>query len=136
MGVFWRAIFSLFLFFELMTFAAYLLVVHAENKPAVEAGSVYLYMSVIGGLVLLGAIFIIQHNMGHTEFVPMLDGLLAAGYNPWLLLGVVIAGFGVKAGMVPLHIWLPQAHPVAPAPASALLSALMIKTGAYSSSVF
>lgn len=132
LGVFLAGdLFSLFLFFELMTFAAYLLVVHAENKPAVEAGSVYLYMSVIGGLVLLGAIFIIQHNMGHTEFVPMLDGLLAAGYNPWLLLGVVIAGFGVKAGMVPLHIWLPQAHPVAPAPASALLSALMIKTGAY-----
>jgi len=53
LGVFLAGdLFSLFLFFELMTFAAYLLVVHAENKPAVEAGSVYLYMSVIGGLVV------------------------------------------------------------------------------------
>lgn len=122
---------SLFLFFELMTFAAYLLVVHSEGPEALRAGSVYLFMSVIGGLFLLGAIFFIQHTVGHTEFVPVLDELLAAGLSPTLLFGVIILGFGVKAGMLPLHIWLPKAHPVAPAPASALLSALMIKTGAY-----
>lgn len=65
--------------------------------------------------------------------MPVLDELLAAGLSPTLLFGVIILGFGgVKAGgMLPLHIWLPKAHPVAPAPASALLSALMIKTGAY-----
>lgn len=122
---------SLFLFFELMTFAAYLLVVHSETKPAIDAGTVYLFMSVIGGLFLLGAIFFIQHAVGHTQIVPLLDQLIGAGLNPWLLFGAVILGFGVKAGMLPLHIWLPKAHPVAPAPASALLSALMIKTGAY-----
>jgi formate hydrogenlyase subunit 3/multisubunit Na+/H+ antiporter MnhD subunit len=44
---------------------------------------------------------------------------------------MLIIGFGIKAGMVPLHIWLPKAHPVAPSPASALLSGIMIKTGAY-----
>ncbi len=122
---------SLFLFFELMTFAAYLFVVHSEEPAALSAGSVYLFMSVIGGLFLLGAIFYIQHTVGHTEFTPLLDKLLAAGANPWVFFIVIILGFGVKAGMLPLHIWLPKAHPVAPAPASALLSALMIKTGAY-----
>lgn len=122
---------SFFLFFELMTFAAYLLVIHGESAEALQAGHVYLFMSVIGGLFLLGAIFFIQHAVGHTAVVPMLEELVGAGLNPWWLFGVVILGFGVKAGMLPLHIWLPKAHPVAPAPASALLSALMIKTGAY-----
>ena len=122
---------SLFLFFELMTFAAYLLVIHEENTDALRAGNVYLFMSVIGGLFLLGSIFFIQHTVGNTAYAPVLEQLVAAGLNPWWLFVVVLLGFGVKAGMLPLHIWLPKAHPVAPAPASALLSALMIKTGAY-----
>lgn len=120
-----------FLFFELMTFAAYLLVIHDESALALSAGNVYLFMSVIGGLFLLGAMFFIQHHVGSTAFVPVLAKLVEVGLSPWLLFLVVILGFGVKAGMLPLHIWLPKAHPVAPAPASALLSALMIKTGAY-----
>lgn len=122
---------SFFLFFELMTFAAYLLVIHEESPEALKAGNVYLFMSVIGGLFLLGSMFFIQHIVGNTAFAPVLEQLVAAGLNPWWLFVVVILGFGVKAGMLPLHIWLPKAHPVAPAPASALLSALMIKTGAY-----
>lgn len=132
LGVFLAGdLFTLFLFFELMTFAAYLLVIHGESAEALQAGNVYLFMSVIGGLFLLGAIFFIQDVLGHTQFTPSLAEFVTAGINPWLLFGVVILGFGVKAGMLPLHIWLPKAHPVAPAPASALLSALMIKTGAY-----
>ncbi|HHY10088.1 MAG TPA: NADH dehydrogenase, partial [Firmicutes bacterium] len=132
LGVFLAGdLFSLFLFFELMTFAAYLLVVHEESEEALRAGNVYLFMSVIGGLFLLGVIFFLQHLAGTTEFKPGLDLVVASGLNPWILFAAVILGFGVKAGMLPLHIWLPKAHPVAPAPASALLSALMIKTGAY-----
>lgn len=122
---------SFFLFFELMTFAAYLLVIHEESADALKAGNVYLFMSVIGGLFLLGSMFFIQDTVGGTTFNPALEQLVTAGLNPWWLFAVVILGFGVKAGMLPLHIWLPKAHPVAPAPASALLSALMIKTGAY-----
>lgn len=122
---------SFFLFFELMTFAAYLLVIHEESQEALRAGNVYLYMSIIGGLFLLGSMFLIQHTVGNTAFAPVLEQLVAAGWNPWWLFVVVLLGFGVKAGMLPLHIWLPKAHPVAPAPASALLSALMIKTGVY-----
>src|SRR5690606_19619891 len=91
----------------------------------------YLYMSLVGGLILLAAIFIIQYAAGHTRFEPMIQALVEKGISPWLVMALVIGGFGVKAGIIPLHIWLPRAHPVAPAPASALLSALMIKTGAY-----
>ena len=124
-------LFSLFLFFELMTFAAYLLVIHEQDGDSLRAGNVYLYMSVAGGLALLGVIFLLQFILGATEFQPALHMIVAHGINPWLILIMLIAGFGVKAGMIPLHIWLPKAHPVAPAPASALLSAIMIKTGAY-----
>lgn len=132
LGVFLAGdLFSLFLFFELMTFAAYVLVIHEQDSAAIEAGNVYLYMSVIGGLCLLAVIFLLQHLTGSTGFQPALDYIVAAGFNPWVVLFLVIGGFGVKAGMIPLHIWLPKAHPVAPSPASALLSALMIKAGAY-----
>lgn len=122
---------SFFLFFELMTFAAYLLVIHDETIEAVGAANVYLFMSVIGGLFLLGAMFFIQNTVGNTDFIPVLADLTQAGFNMWWLFVVVLLGLGVKAGMLPLHIWLPKAHPVAPAPASALLSAIMIKTGVY-----
>lgn len=124
-------LFSLFLFFEVMTFAAYVLVIHTESESALKAGSVYLYMSIIGGLALLGVVFLLEHIAGTTAFAPLLDVIVANGVSPWLVLAAVMLGFGVKAGMVPLHVWLPKAHPVAPAPASALLSALMIKAGAY-----
>lgn len=124
-------LFTLFLFFELMTFAAYMLVIHEQDRDSMSAGNVYLYMSVAGGLILLAAIFILQYVAGHTRFESALQALITHGISPWLVLAMVIGGFGVKAGLIPLHIWLPRAHPVAPAPASALLSALMIKTGAY-----
>lgn len=124
-------LFTLFVFFELMTFSSYMLVIHEQDRESMSAGNVYLYMSVIGGLILLGAIFILQYAAGHTRFEPMLHSLVAKGISPWLVLAMALGGFGVKAGLIPLHIWLPRAHPVAPAPASALLSALMIKTGAY-----
>ena len=132
LGVFLSGdLFSLFMFFELMTFSAYVLVIHEEDNASLHAGDVYLYMSVFGGLCLLAVVFFLEHAAGTTEFIPLLEQIIASGFSPWLLLGFVIFGFGVKAGMIPLHIWLPKAHPVAPSPASALLSALMIKTGAY-----
>ena len=124
-------LFSLFLFFEAMTFAAYVLVIHEEDRESLRAGNIYLYMSVAGGLALLAVIFLLQFVVGATGFQPALHLIIEQGINPWLVVIVLIGGFGVKAGMIPLHIWLPKAHPVAPAPASAVLSAIMIKTGAY-----
>ena len=124
-------LFSLFLFFEAMTFAAYVLVIHEQDRESMRAGNVYLYLSIAGGLALLGVIFLLQFVVGATGFEPALHLIVAKGISPWLILVMLIGGFGVKAGMLPLHIWLPKAHPVAPAPASAVLSAIMIKTGAY-----
>ncbi len=132
LGVFLAGdLFTLYLFFELMTFAAYPLVVHEESPEALEAGGFYLYLSVAGGLLILLGAFLLRHVLGTTAWMPAADRLQEAGVNPYLLFALLCAGFGVKAGMLPLHVWLPRAHPVAPSPASALLSGLMIKAGAY-----
>jgi formate hydrogenlyase subunit 3/multisubunit Na+/H+ antiporter MnhD subunit len=120
--------FTLFAFFELMTVASYVLVVHTETPEAVAAGSLYMYMGIFGGLCLLSGIFLMEDAAGTVAMKPLLDYL---GHSNALIGALLITGFGVKAGMVPLHIWLPKAHPVAPSPASALLSGIMIKTGAY-----
>jgi hydrogenase-4 component B len=122
---------SLFLFFELMTLAAYALVVHNQTKEALSAGGNYLYLGVIGGLSLLSGIILLYVYTGSVAMVPSLQNIIHYREIAVLIAALMIAGFGVKAGMIPLHIWLPQAHPVAPAPASALLSGIMIKTGAY-----
>ncbi len=122
---------SLFLFFELMTLAAYALVIHTQSTDAMKAGANYLYLGIIGGLSLLSGIILLNHYTGTVSIEPLMQSLQNAGDAAVLIAILMIAGFGVKAGMIPLHIWLPQAHPVAPAPASALLSGIMIKTGAY-----
>lgn len=122
---------SLLIFFELMSLASYVLVVHTQTREAYSAGNLYLYLGIFGGMCLLAGIGLFYYECGSLLIGPhecLLEGL--SGYA--IAAGVLmIIGFGIKAGMVPLHIWLPQAHPVAPAPASALLSGIMIKTGAY-----
>lgn len=131
LGVFLAGdLFSLFVFFELMTFASYLLVVHEETPEAMAAGGTFLYMGVIGGLCLIFAIIILDFVAGTSIDHSVAAKVLGSGYFTLVTL-MALAGFGVKAGMVPIHIWLPQAHPVAPAPASAVLSGVLIKAGAY-----
>lgn len=120
--------FTLFLFFELMTFSSYLLVIHEEDRPAMQAGTLYLYLGVAGGLALLCAVLFLAAAAGTTEMVPLLERLSGSRTLVYILF---LTGFGIKAGIVPVHIWLPQAHPAAPSPASALLSGVIIKTGAY-----
>ncbi len=132
LGVFMaRDLLTLFLFFELMTFSSYILVIHEQNAESFAAGDVYLYMGVFGGLALLFGIMLLYYYSGTVELLPMLDRILRAGGNPYFLAVLMALGFGTKAGMMPLHIWLPKAHPVAPSPASALLSGILIKAGAY-----
>jgi hydrogenase-4 component B len=120
--------FTLFLFFELMTFSSFVLVIHEQDRQAMEAGALYLYLGVAGGLALFFAILLLFEATGTVHIVPLLDQL---GGQRTLIYVLFLIGFGIKAGVVPLHIWLPQAHPVAPSPASALLSGIMIKAGAY-----
>jgi formate hydrogenlyase subunit 3/multisubunit Na+/H+ antiporter MnhD subunit len=117
--------------FALMTFAAYGLVVHNGSPEARRAGRVYLAMAVLGeGLILLGLI-LATHAVGGTEWPLLADlpGAVATSAQRDLLIGLLLLGFGVKTGLPLLHVWLPLAHPVAPVPASAVLSGAMIKAG-------
>ncbi|MFO7951848.1 MAG: proton-conducting transporter membrane subunit [Bacillota bacterium] len=131
LGVFLAAdLFSLLLFFELMSLASYLLVIHTQTNEAMKAGKQYLFLGVFGGLCILAATIMVYWYIGTVEITPMLEQLVLIPVRT-LVAALFVIGFGIKAGMVPLHIWLPKAHPVAPSPASALLSGIMIKTGAY-----
>jgi formate hydrogenlyase subunit 3/multisubunit Na+/H+ antiporter MnhD subunit len=119
-------------FFELMSLMAYVLVVHSQTRESMAAGNTYLYMSAFGGLALLAGIAALQHFAGTTAIGPLAEVLATVPpASRWVTIGLICTGFAVKAGAVPLHVWLPKAHPVAPSPASALLSGVMIKAGAY-----
>ncbi len=120
--------FTLFLFFELMTLSSFILVIHQQDVQSMKAGILYLYLGIFGGLSLLFAIMMLFSATGSVDIAPALDLL---GTQRTAIFVFFLIGFGIKAGIVPLHIWLPQAHPVAPSPASALLSGIMIKAGAY-----
>jgi hydrogenase-4 component B len=132
LGVFLTGdLFSLFLFFEMMSLTSYVLVIHSQNRESMDAGRNYLYLSIGGGLSLLTGILLLYFTTGNITLTPQLEMLAHSGVTRYLIFIFLLVGFGIKAGMVPLHIWLPKAHPVAPAPASALLSGIMIKTGVY-----
>ena len=124
---------TLYLFYEMMTLLSVPLVLHIGTRKALGAAYRYLGFSVAGaGLGLLG-LFVLQEYCTTDLFTPggVLD-LVRAGEDRELLLLVffdMAVGFGCKAGMFPLHAWLPIAHPVAPAPASAVLSGLITKMG-------
>jgi formate hydrogenlyase subunit 3/multisubunit Na+/H+ antiporter MnhD subunit len=119
---------SFYTFFALMTFAAYPLVVHTQTKKARRAGRIYLFMAVCAeGLLIAGFMLAVSYSPSHyfADIGPALAGLPATHPIFWCF----FAGFGVKAGLIFLHFWLPLAHPVAPTPASAVLSGAMIKAG-------
>ncbi|MCM1542844.1 MAG: sodium:proton antiporter [Blautia sp.] len=134
MGVFLSAdLYTTFVFFEIMSFTSYVWVAQEENRPSLRAAATYLAVAVIGGLVMLMGIFLLYHCLG-TVAIDDLSAAVAAFRDKRLLViagGCMLFGFGAKAGAFPLHIWLPKAHPVAPAPASALLSGILTKTGIY-----
>lgn len=134
MGVFLSAdLFTTFVFFEIMSFTSYEWVVQEENQPSIRAAATYLAVAVIGGLVMLMGIFMLYSELG-TVTIDELYGAVKLCENRSVIYasGVcMLVGFGAKAGAFPLHIWLPKAHPVAPAPASALLSGILTKTGIY-----
>jgi hydrogenase-4 component B len=132
LGVFLAAdFFVLFVFFELMGLLAYMLVVHNQTLDARKAGVKYIFMTVYGGLSLLMGVFLFLMYAGGLGFKPVAGSAYLATSVCFVVSGFMMGGFGVKAGMVPLHVWLPLAHPAAPSPASALLSGVMIKAGAF-----
>ena len=124
---------TMYLFYEMMTLISLPLVLHELTAEAIDAGKKYLYYSIAGAFLSLVAIFLIYTYAGSYNFVGggMLDTSKVAGRENLLLSFVLLAiiGFGCKAGLFPLHDWLPTAHPVAPAPASAVLSGVITKSG-------
>lgn len=119
---------SFYLGFAAMTFAAYGLVIHQGSPEASKAGRVYLILAVLGeGLMLAGLLGTAAINEATT--LGQLATTLSQAEAPGWLVICLLLGFGVKAGLPALHVWLPLAHPVAPTPASAVLSGAMIKAG-------
>lgn len=131
MGLFLAGdLFTLFIFYELMSLVSYILIVHSETSEALKAGFKYLIVTIAGGLFLFFGI-IISFEIGGGISLAERGVITEVGTLSFLGYLAYVIGFGMKAGMVPLHVWLPDAHPVAPSAASALLSGIMIKTGAY-----
>jgi formate hydrogenlyase subunit 3/multisubunit Na+/H+ antiporter MnhD subunit len=115
---------SFYLFFALMSFSSYGLVVHSGDAEALRAGRIYIYLVVLGEVVLFSALVMLYEITGSLNLSPL---ALAPANN--IIFALFFLGFGIKAGALPLHVWLPLAHPAAPTPASAVLSGAMIKAG-------
>ena len=136
-GVFLSADFyTTFIFFEIMSFTSYVWVAFDEKKESLRAAQTYLAVAVIGGMVMLMGMFLLYDLCGTLRFdeLKTAAGEILSGSKRVRLYaagGLLLFGFGAKAGCFPLHIWLPKAHPVAPAPASALLSGILTKTGIF-----
>ncbi len=127
---------TLYLFFESLTLLSLPLVLQNRTAEAIAAGKKYLFYSICGAFLALPclvAVCLWAGGDGSFTAGGILDGAKLAGHGGVLLSLVFLAilGFGAKAGMFPLHAWLTAAHPVSPAPASALLSGLIAKAGVF-----
>ncbi|MBR0464415.1 MAG: NADH dehydrogenase [Clostridia bacterium] len=134
LGVFFGAsLYTSFVFFEIMSLTSYVWVAHEENSSAMRAAETYLAVAIICGMVTLMGLFRLYHQIG-TLMIDEIYSACAAYEDKsqlYLSAGLIAVGFAAKAGVFPLHIWLPKAHPVAPAPASALLSGMLTKSGIF-----
>lgn len=119
---------SFYVFFALMSFASYGLVVYERSGAALRAGRIYLILVVTGELALFVAMIMAVNATHAVDFATVRAGLGHAQTRDLIIL-LALIGFGIKAGVIGLHVWLPLAHPVAPTPASAVLSGAMIKAG-------
>lgn len=126
-------IITFYLCFEMMTLLTFPFVLQEQTKEAIYGALKYLFFSVCGAMTALAGIFFLCQYTDGMEFQAggILDTSLALEHQQVILVATMltIIGFGAKAGMLPLHAWLPVAHPVAPAPASAILSGFIAKCG-------
>lgn len=132
MGIFYAAdFFTLFFFFEMMSFTSFMWVAHRQTYASQYASGTYLGIAVAGGMAILMGMFIIYVSFGTLDFAA-LGELRAAESLPVFAAAVcMFLGFGAKAGAFPVHVWLPASYTEAPAPATALLSAILSKTGVF-----
>jgi hydrogenase-4 component B len=123
--------YAFMLAWETMALSSYFLVTTQHRIPEIrKAGFLYLLMAHLGAIAILLSFGVLQGGSWHFTF----DAMRAAHLDPlWaaIAFGLALTGFGAKAGLVPLHIWLPEAHPAAPSPVSALMSGVMLKTALY-----
>ena len=133
MGVFLSGDLGSFLvFFEVMSFTSYVMVKQEETPAALRAGQTYLAIAVIGGLCALCGLFLLSARFGTLNIEALKLAIQGVDAKTLFPAGILLLiGFGAKAGLFPLHIWLPEAHPAAPAPASALLSGILTKAGVF-----
>ena len=123
---------SFLLAWELMTLAtAALVATEHEHTQTRRAAFLFLAMSHVGTGCLVAAFFILASGGRSLAFAEMLGPGAEAAASRDVVFLLFLAGFAVKAGVIPLHVWLPEAHPAAPSPISALMSAVLIKTGIY-----
>ena len=122
--------FSFLFFWELMTVASFLLILYdAQRREVARAALAYLIMMHVGFILLVVGFVRLDAACGTGSFAALADYFREHPAMP--LYTVFLLGFGMKAGMFPMHVWLPEAHPAAPSHVSALMSGVMIKTGIY-----
>ncbi len=122
-------IFNLFVFLEIASLASYALVGFGCEHEELEASFKYMVLGSIGSIFVLFAVALVYGNTGSLNMAYISKAIASGGLNAGLgfALALFIAGFGLKAALVPFHAWLPDAHPSAPAPISAMLSGVLIK---------
>ena len=121
---------SFYMFFALASLPAWGLVVHDRTARAWDAGATYILLTVVGEAALLAA-FVLMAAAAPGESLALAEVVPALKDSPLrdVTVALLLLGFGLKAGLVPLHVWLPIAHPAAPMPASAVLSGAIVKAG-------
>ena len=117
---------------ETMSLVSYFLVTLDRSEESAKAGLVYAVMTHIGTAFIIAAFLVLYRYTGHMDFagIKASSMQLPPGIRSAVFL-LFLAGFGTKAGIIPLHTWLPRAHPAAPSNISSLMSGVMIKTGIY-----
>ena len=122
--------FSFLFSWELMTIASFLLILFEADRQDVRRAALnYLVMMHIGFIFLVAGFVMTYSVTGSANFSAIVDYFKIA--QPLPLFVILFIGFGMKAGLFPMHIWLPEAHPAAPSHVSAIMSGVMIKTGVY-----
>ena len=126
--------FTFFVFWELMGITSYVLVAfRKENWGPIEAGFKYMVMGAVGSTMLLLGIALVYGMAGTVNFAQISNSLHGGPVGLWMMVAmlVFVLGFGVKSAIVPMHTWLPDAHPEAPSPISAMLSGILIEAALY-----
>lgn len=122
-------LFNMFVFLEIAAISSYALVAFGVDAEELEASFKYMVMGEVGGLTFLLAIALIYAKTSTLNLADISNTLQIVGQTPffWMVLGMLLFAFSIKAAFVPFHSWLPDAHPAAPAPISSLLSGIFIK---------